>query len=205
MLADLRRHDAEGSAWLERQLDVVNELLGAHGWPLHQEPQRLAARPSRCARAVYPYAWLHHLRRAYAYAAADPDVVLAPATDAGDEPVDDAVLHAETERLESHLLCHSDCEGFYVPVDFGDLIFDASGRLAGGMLGSSYRLLGELVLVAPYIGVELQGGVLSDEEAARLNALADRREGHWVEGLVWLSLYEAATASVDQKTAIAFA
>ena len=40
--------------------------------------------------------------------------------------------------FDSHLLCHSDCEGFYLPIDFADVIVDAKNqmRIAGGLLGS---------------------------------------------------------------------
>src|SRR3569833_2181725 len=41
----------------------------------------------------------------------------------------------------AHLIHHSDCEGYYVPVDFEQVLTDE--RLPGGYLGSSMRLLTE--------------------------------------------------------------
>ncbi|HEY2308559.1 MAG TPA: hypothetical protein VGI05_22025 [Streptosporangiaceae bacterium] len=57
-----------------------------------------------------------------------------------------------------HLIHHSDCEGYYVPVDFGQVIVDE--RLAGGYLGSSVRLLAEtaglpLPLTYPKISIRI--------------------------------------------------
>jgi len=48
-------------------------------------------------------------------------------------------------------------------------------RLAGGMLGSTQRLLAKLIDVAPAIGVSLDGSVLSDAEAAKLAAEETQR------------------------------
>jgi hypothetical protein len=53
----------------------------------------------------------------------------------------------------SHLLCHT-CEGFFVPVDFhGPPIFDTEDTLEGGWLGSSYRLMDELLEMSPALDI----------------------------------------------------
>ncbi|CKR85698.1 Uncharacterised protein [Mycobacterium tuberculosis] len=108
---------------------------------------------------------------------------------------------------ESHLVCHSDAEGFYVPVDFDEVLYsepDDDKQLAGGMLGSSYRLRDELVLVAPALGINLTDGELSDEEVARIGRLIDADEGLHREYVSWLRLYESARLSIAHKTAIVF-
>jgi hypothetical protein len=53
------------------------------------------------------------------------------------------VVEKETYMQESHLLCHSDCAGYYLPIDFDDIIVDNKGknRIAGDILCSSYRHL----------------------------------------------------------------
>ena len=76
--------------------------------------------------------------------------------------------------------------------------------LPGGMLGSSYRLLEELVLVAPALGITLSDGELSDEEAARLGDSMGEDEGLYREIESWLLLYESARLSIAHKTAIVF-
>jgi len=50
-----------------------------------------------------------------------------------------------------HLIYHSDCEGYYVPADFLQVIIDE--RLAGGQLGSSVRLLAETRYIAAALGL----------------------------------------------------
>ena len=103
--------------------------------------------------------------------------------------------------LDSHLLCHSDAEGYYVPIDFADIIVD--DEIPGGMIGSSQRLFAELVAVAPAIGIELDGTVLSDKVAA---ALADDNDSvpYATERLVWLTLFEQARVSIANGTLIVF-
>ena len=46
----------------------------------------------------------------------------------------------------SHLLCHADYAGYYIPVDFADPLFlPEEAKIGGaGMVGSSQQLLAEL-------------------------------------------------------------
>jgi hypothetical protein len=72
------------------------------------------------------------------------------------------------------------------------------------MLGSSCRLLEELVFVAPALGIHLDNGKLSDEEAERIDALIEEDGGLYREYVSWLLLYESARLSIAHKTAIVF-
>ena len=72
------------------------------------------------------------------------------------------------------------------------------------MLGSSQRLLEELVFVAPALGIRLDDGRLSDEEAERIDALIDEDDGLYREYVSWLLLYESARLSIEHRTAIVF-
>jgi hypothetical protein len=100
-------------------------------------------------------------------------------------------------------VCHADNEGYYVPADFDEPLFVSDDTIAGsGMVGSSRRLLGELVTLAPAIGVGLESdGSLSDAEAARLDNRDDRFES---EQTTWLTLYEACRVSVAHGNAVVF-
>ena len=101
------------------------------------------------------------------------------------------------------MLCHSDAEGFYVPIDFPEVLIDE--RIAGAYLGSSVRLAHELVLVAPALEIELdRDGTLTPQEAQRLYALTEKEDGLFRELTGWLDLYEAARLSLAQKSAIVF-
>jgi hypothetical protein len=98
---------------------------------------------------------------------------------------------------------HSDAEGFYVPVDFPEVIVDES--LPGAVLGSSQRLLAELRRVAPAIGVRMQGETLPDAEADAIHGEAEDQESPFFrERTAWLSLFEAARISVETGAAVVF-
>jgi hypothetical protein len=203
MLADLMQGDPEGADWMRKQLVVVNELLSENGLPPHDEPLSFGAIAARAHAGSFPYSFLHYLRRAFAHVR--EEVALAPVAD-GEDPAADPLIDDVASMMDSHLICHSDAEGFYVPLDFSEVIFELDGqRLPGGMLGSSQRLLAELVEVAPALAIPLDGGELSDIEAARLATVYDESSGpYWRERLVWLALYEGARVSIANKTMLVF-
>jgi hypothetical protein len=204
-LADLLENDTEGAEWLQEDLVVVNKVLAAAGLPPHAEPRELPPLDSRASLDSFPYSFIHHLRRAYAHRLVSSHWVATPVED-GIDPADDPAIQAALDELDSHLICHSDAEGFYVPVEFDEVLFSDSDdvELSGGMLGSSYRLRDELVLVAPALGIALTDGQLSDEEAERIEGLIDADEGLYREYASWLLLYESARLSIAHRTAIVF-
>ncbi|RQO59232.1 hypothetical protein DBV14_07920 [Variovorax sp. KBW07] len=204
-LADLLENDTEGAEWLQEDLAVVNKVLAAAGLPPHAEPRELPPLDSRASLRSFPYSFIHYLRRAYAHRLVSPDWVATPVQD-GVDPADDPAIQAALDESDSHLICHSDAEGFYVPVEFDEVLFSDSDdeELSGGMLGSSYRLRDELVLVAPALGIALTDGQLSDEEAERIDGLIDDDEGLYREHASWLLLYESARLSIAHKTVIVF-
>ena len=108
--------------------------------------------------------------------------------------------------LDSHLLCHSDCEGFYLPIRFDDVLIDETDeeRIPGGLLCSSYKLYEELASMAPYLGIRLQDGELSEAEIEKIRSDVTSESGLWIERGVWLTLFEAARLSIRHKTAICF-
>lgn len=206
-LADMIENDEEGAAWAREEFAATNKYLASQGLPRWTEPERLpedlGMRPHV---GSFPYSFLHYLRRAYAYAVEYPDREVEPT--AGELPdADMAVVDDAASMMSSHLLCHSDAEGLYVPVDFAEPLFadpedDVPG---GGMLGSSQRLLAELRIVAPKIGIVLNNGELSDDEAARIFAVAEDDDNPWFrEYCVFGALWEAARVSVKHGTAIVF-
>jgi hypothetical protein len=108
--------------------------------------------------------------------------------------------------MDSHLLCHSDCEGFYFPVPFENVVIDDKdkGRIEGGLLGSSFQLLEELKAMAPALGIRLENGHLPDSEVDAIRADVESEADLWIERGVWLTFYEAARLSIQHKTAICF-
>ncbi len=204
MLADLIENDLEGADWMRESLAKVNEVLAENNLPLHSEPEQLPKMQNRAGVLSYPYSFLHHLRRVYARVTNDPEWTPTPVPE-GEDPAEDPVLAEEMCMISSHLLCHSDAEGFYLPIDFDDVIIDDHDRVPGGFLGSSYRLMEELVRIAPKLNIILNGCQLSDAEADRINKLSESEDGMWIENAVWISLFEAVRLSIEHKTAVCFA
>lgn len=204
LLADLIVNDPEGADWMRESLASVNEVLAENNLSQHCEPEQLPKMHNRAEVVSYPYSFLHHLRRVYAHAMCDPEWSPTPVPE-GEDPAEDPVVYDEMCMLSSHLLCHSDAEGLYLPIDFDDIISDDEERVAGGLLGSSYRLMEELVSIAPMLNITLDGFHLSDAEADRINKVSESETGMWIENTVWLSFFEAARLSIEHKTAICFA
>ncbi len=201
LLADLLKNDMEGVEWLTKEFQQVNEVLREYNLPEHHEPVSSIYKDESCG---FPCSWLHYLRRVAAYRFRDENWI-AEDFPANEDPTKDVVLDSELFMMDSHLLCHSDCEGFYVPINFKDVIFDdpKKNRISGGMLGSSYRLMEELVQIAPALEIKLVDGTLSDDEADKIYDLG-KGDKLFREKTVWLELFEAARISIEHKTAIVF-
>ncbi|SRR6266540_224854 len=194
--------DEEEAAERRDELDRLSAALAAEGvhWG---EPEGAPVPPMRSAVISFPYSCLHHLRRVLALVDAGRPVPPVDGPAALDQ--DKNVVKAKTMTFSSHLLCHSDCEGYYVPVDFPEPLFLPEDEVAGGgMVGSSQGLLAELRRCAPALGVRLEpDGSLSDGEAARLSELPEDAD-FATETMVWLTLHEACLASIVSGYAIVF-
>jgi hypothetical protein len=197
--------DPDGVEWNREGFRHVNRVLAAHGLPPHEEPECLPDFPYRGQMISFPYEWLFYLHRAVAFARQAPDQ-FCPVQD-GDNPRKDKRVQDEWYTyIDSHVVCHSYCEGFYVPIDFDVPLVDSRKKngLPGLILGSSVRGLQELVRTAPLLGIPLEGQVLSDEAARSIATEPDESHPYWIERKVWLSLFEAFRHSVEYKCAVVF-
>jgi hypothetical protein len=200
-LAFLSREDPEGVAGLREEFAQINRVLEANGLPSHVEPEQLPELIDRSDLHGMPYSWLHYLRRAVAYARQQPEE-FAPLT-AGEDPSEDDVIEEEQEVfMDSHLVCHSDCDGDYVPVDFDELLW-GEDNVPGGILGSSQRALAEVLLAAPLLGIDLIDGGPTKTIIDTIRG-EDRTHPLCIERKVWLCLYEKFRLSVEHKTAVVF-
>ncbi|RAL21209.1 hypothetical protein DL240_13840 [Lujinxingia litoralis] len=194
---------------MRRDLAYINTVLEREGLPTHQEPESFDELedpwpPTRASLNSFPYSWLHYLRRFAAHVIRDPRWIPYP-VEPGEDPADDPVLRQLYRQLQSHLLCHSDSEGYYLPVDFDEIFFDPKHKIRGGALGSSYRLREELLLLTDPLEIEVdEEGNLDDDYAAELAAQRPTGAPFAIERLIWISLYEAARLSIEHKTAIVF-
>ena len=198
--SDLKRAES-----LAKIFNDINDVLEEEGYERFIEPESLNNLQMRVWCDSLPYSYMHYLRRFYAHILSDPDWIPEALSD--DEiPTQDPVLKEETLNFDCHLICHSDAEGFYFPMELDEVIFDLEdkGRILGVMLGSSYSLMEELLQIAPKLGIHLVDNKLSDEEANKVNQLADSKEGFYREYAVWIILFEAARLSIEYKTAISF-
>lgn len=170
------------------------DQLGELGVTWRVPPGR-PGRRSRAATTSFGYSTVHFLRRAYALTKAGKPVT--PVSTIPEMERDSDVVAEEAEMFESHLLCHSDSDGFYVPVDF-----EHPEVVDGQFVGSSQRLLAELRLCAEPLGIRLSDdGTLSDAEAERVNALDTPYENEW---LAWIALHEACLLSIESGHAVMF-
>nr|CEL19162.1 SCH10.02, hypothetical protein, len: 221 aa; unknown function, probable CDS suggested by positional base preference, GC frame analysis and amino acid composition [Kibdelosporangium sp. MJ126-NF4]CTQ95037.1 SCH10.02, hypothetical protein, len: 221 aa; unknown function, probable CDS suggested by positional base preference, GC frame analysis and amino acid composition [Kibdelosporangium sp. MJ126-NF4] len=149
----------------------------------------------RATHTSFGYSTVHFLRRAYALTKAGRPVT--PVFTIPDMEQDSHVVADEAEMFESHLLCHSDADGYYVPVDF-----ETPEVVDEQFVGSSQRLLAELRFCAEPLGIRLaEDGTLSDAEADRINALDTPYQSEWQ---AWIALHEACLLSITSGHAIIF-
>lgn len=215
--SEVRESDPEYLEYFERQMEAVNGVLESFGLSEHSEP--LDIEDERTAEfEMYGYWGLHYLRRLAAHLALKGE--LPPPGD--EEAASDPVLNDYYRIFDAsfaqgtatgipfqHLIVHGDAEGYYLPVEFDDVIIpDASLEIAGGMLGSSHALLRECRELAQ--ALELPED-LSLEDERVWQAVENQGEGEskWerygVESYTCLALIEACEASVDTGAAVVFA
>ncbi|MFD5466670.1 hypothetical protein ACFWIQ_28130 [Kitasatospora sp. NPDC127059] len=194
---------ALGAPELRAEAEVLHRALAAEGvaW---REPGGEGEGFS----AGFPYSYLSGLRRVFVlHRLGEP---VTGARGVGKEQYEDelGLVDDEMVMFDSHLLCHSDCEGYYVPAEFEyeDPLFlpAESGVPGGGMVGSTAGLLAELQGFAAAIGIRLTAdGSLDPAESARLEALP-RDDPFEPEVFAWHQLYRACRASLASGRAILF-
>lgn len=196
LLADLARRDAEGLDHQRRAFARLGRALAAEGVEWH-ESETIDPPDAHTFSGGLPYGYLTRLRRILVVGRLGEPVTPADAIGAG--RYDDCVkIQDETSMLASHLLCHADDAGYYVPVDFGDPLFlpEEANVDGAGMVGASPRLLAELVGIAAAIGVDL------DDEG--LPSGTDIDGPFATERFAWSQLCRACRASITGGHAIAF-
>jgi hypothetical protein len=190
-------YDSEGVVDFRRRFEVLRDALAAEGITGWSEPDL----PPPTYGDSFPYGWLHHLRRAYALVWDEQEVT--PVRTRDDLDRSDGVVKDAASMFTSHLLCHSDAEGYYVPVRFEDPLFLSESIPGAGMVGSSYALLDELMRVAPAIGITPEeDGTIADAESIRSDD--GRGDPFAIEQTVWLALYDACRASIRYGSAVVF-
>jgi hypothetical protein len=146
-LADLRECNP-GDPTVGREYAAIRRILKKHGIEGYEEPEQLDNGWCAC---VTPSNGIAFLQRFASYFPLDDDATADEWPVPGDDetmgnPLEDDMYEDAVSLLEchpfQHLILHSCRHGYWVPVDFPDVIFP--GRRTGiDMLGSSVRLLKE--------------------------------------------------------------
>ncbi|MCK6481538.1 MAG: hypothetical protein HUU26_01035 [Gemmatimonadaceae bacterium] len=203
----LDEEEGEALDWSIKALEALNRVLASNRLPPHLEPAGGPPIESRSPLDSLPYSYIHYLRRLYVRWRAAPSFTADMLPADGDPTEDPLLVAAYSNRSEpSHLVAHSDCLGFYVPMDFPRVLV-ADPRYddyLGGMVGSSHRLRAELESIAPILGIRLHDGRLDDAEIERLFALTAQEEGSFREIETWVVLHEAARLSIENEAVVAF-
>ncbi|MBO0831013.1 MAG: hypothetical protein J2P28_06950 [Actinobacteria bacterium] len=198
--------DEEYAGHVRAQFAVIREALdraGAGGWdePALDERDVLEF-------PMFGYWGLHNVRRVAIHLAeygTVPDPLEEVSRAADDPLVMQAYAQLQPARQFAHLLEHSDCEGYYVPVDFEQVIVD--DRLEGLCLGSSVRLLAETRRIASALGLPEDLDPDSEAVDAACQAKTPAAEGwqrYAIESYGCLRLIRAAQHSIATGAAIAF-
>ena len=180
------------------ELQRLNRTLQSNGLQPHIEPEILELPRFRAFDSGMPYSYMYFLQRAYAYSIRGAKLQFAESEyDSG--ALDDPVWEEEHRLRQSHLVCHVSGPGYCVPQDFSKVILINPYVSPTGAIGSSHRLLHELTVLAPMLGIDLQGHELSQETVDSINTDEDDL---FRERFAWLVLYDAAWMSVKYKTLI---
>ncbi len=183
-----------------RDLREINRLLVTNDLPRHVEPDTLPRMRNRYSGIGLPYDWLHYLRRAVAFSRQAPDEFTPVAQD--EDPSEHELIFHELACLDCHLICHSDCDGYYVPIDFHHALYDDEDESGDTFLGSSQAAMRELIQVAPLINIRVRNGTVTNQLAKKISG--ERRGRFYIERQVWLELFEAFRLSIKHRTAVAF-
>lgn len=212
ILADLKTADEEGYQYYVGQFALLNSLLSENGLAPHHEPDNVPV--FSCD--MYGYSGLHYLRRIAANLLVNGAV---PEPCDGQPNDDPAMIECYDEigtmqdarstmwKRFDHLLCHSDAEGYYVPRQFDEVLFDFNETgLAGVQVGSSISLLAECKSLAKDIGMPTD---LNPEDDLFFRISENQEQGsgwqrYGIESYACIRLIHAAEHSVKHGAAIVF-
>lgn len=221
ILADPERDDAADE--FGEDLAAITKALAKAGLPAWTEPD--LPFDDAADFDMYGYSGLHCLRR-LAVHLAETGALPAPADaeEAADDPLlatfysrhphhalelgDQVTVIGSAEAAAGrfdHLVQHSDCEGFYVPLDFGPILID--DRVTGEYIGSSQRLLEDCRLIAERLGLPDDLDPWSDEVDEAMDGPKAGKEGwrrYGVESFTCLQLMAAARQSIATGAAMVF-
>lgn len=221
ILADLEANDEEGAVFFRQAFERLNAHLTVLGLPAHVEPVSCESWGGE----MHGYSGLHYLRRIAAHfdcsgtlpppggksSSGDPTLEAYFAQAVESSPSLMGKLFGKRPRFNrsfDHLILHSDAEGFYLPLDFAEVIFPPqAAEIPGGMVGSAPRLLAELDRLASALGIPDTLTSTSDELWDAADFQGDG-EGRWqrygVESFTCVTLREGCRHALRVGAALVF-
>jgi hypothetical protein len=224
--ADLKENDSEGYENFKALMTKVNQALNAEGLPPHHEPDSVSP-ADFLSLDMFGYSGLHYLRRVAAHITFTRKL---PSPGDDDSSKDPLVERYYTESLEekapkgllslfkkspkiknfdfNHLMHHSDCEGYYLPLEFTRVLFpDPKLEIPGAMIGSAHRLLQECQRLAAALAIPRDMDSESDEllEAAQNQGEGEGWRRYGVESFTCVRLIHACEASIRSGAALVYA
>ena len=212
MLADMKTADNEGYAYYKEQFNLLNSLLNDNKLTPHDEPDDIPIFSCN----MYGYSGLHYLRRIAAHLLVNGAIPEPCNGQPNHDPVViecyDEIATMQDARSDDwmrfdHLLCHSDAEGYYVPQDFPEVLFDFNETgIAGAQVGSTNRLLAECNTLANEMGMPT---ALNPEDELFFRISENQGQGsgwqrYGIESYACIRLISAAEHSIKHCAAIVF-
>ena len=215
ILLDIAESDPEMLEEFREDFANANAVLTENGLPTYEEPVDGSWQP--LSFDMYGYSGLHYLRRVAAHLAAGRGLPPPGDDDASSDPVQEAYYDAvigkrrlfrkspNFDRRFDHLLVHSDAEGFYVPVEFDEVLF--SDDVPGAMLGSAQKLSRECEELAEALGIPPDIDPESEDlwQASEDQGAGDGWRRYGVESFTCVRLLAAARESVRRGAAVVYA
>ncbi len=201
--------DSDAQEYQQQQYELINEVLRKAGLPAYHEPTQPQGAVDGDIR-IGRYSCLHYLRRIAAHLWAGEGLV-SPCLDG--RAAQDPILkryHAavsETPSLRfAHLINHSDCGGYYLPILFDPPLepgFELVENIGNQVIGSSFMLMDECEYLADFLELPLD---LDPETVREVSLSKEKGESVWerygVEAFVCSALYTAAKVSVESGFAM---
>ncbi len=218
ILSDLRDNDAEGYGYYKSLFEKLEQFLSESGHSGFREPEQCDV----WSCDMYGYSGLHYLRRV----ALSIDLrgkMPTPGTDELIRGTEYNFLCEEyrqkpsrlkrlwgfgTARTFSHLLYHSDCEGFYIPLDLASVLFPPDAlQIPGCMIGSVQQLQRECGKLSAMLEIPSDldpesEEVLTAPDYQGQSGLRWRQYG--VESFTCIRLLKACSESLRSGAAIVF-
>lgn len=208
-LNEMRRCDREGYEIAKKHFAAINRALRLAGVAEYQEPELLPGYPWWTQ--LSPSNGIAFLQRFAAYVTeggpkkwpvpGDPMTMVNPLQD---EMWEEASTLLGMHPFQ-HLSLHDPQWGYWVPVDFPDVIFPAESLRVGNQLGSSARLKVECEALAEILELPLDTDLESEEIGGgdfHWNRNKPRWKKYEVESGVLLALHRACRESLRVGAAI---